>query len=441
MRMFRKVAVLMGATLLVAACGSSGDKNEGSSADPNATPDYSGTLTILTKFGGETMSPYFEDLKAEYIKAHPNVKIELIQETDQSIKDKSKSLIASKKMPDIYFSWIGNAWGNMYIDNGLAADLTPYIGPDTDWGKTFGKASLDAYSRGGKYYGVPLYQDVKLMGANKAAFDKAGVAIPTTWEELIASCEPLRKAGYEPIAFGNKDGWPGVHWLGQLIAYNVPKDVAVADNDPKTAKFDDPGYLTALQQYSEMVNTCTDTGKDSNGVDYTTSQTALASGRAAMYYQEILEFGHYTADDSKIKDSFAIFPLPAPKDAKGDAKALAGAPEGYLVNATSKQIPLAVDFLKFITTKENAAKLVPDPFAQPSTVIGAVSADNASPALIEGVDMITKASYLAPWLDTANVPSVADAWLAGGEGLVSGSMTPEQVIESVKKASAEAAKA
>ena len=55
-------------------------------ADPNAKVEYSGTLSILTKFGLQQLSPYFTDVAKEYEKLHPDVKVELIQESDDSIK-------------------------------------------------------------------------------------------------------------------------------------------------------------------------------------------------------------------------------------------------------------------------------------------------------------------------------------------------------------------
>ncbi len=54
-------------------------------ADITAEPEYSGTLSILTKFAGEPLGPYFETLAAEYEELHPEVSVELIQETDQSV--------------------------------------------------------------------------------------------------------------------------------------------------------------------------------------------------------------------------------------------------------------------------------------------------------------------------------------------------------------------
>jgi raffinose/stachyose/melibiose transport system substrate-binding protein len=424
-------AALLG-TLTLAAC-SGGGPAQAPAADAAATPDFSGTLSILTKFGGDPTGPYFENLAAEYQKKHPQVKFELIQETDQSVKDKLKTLTASDALPDVYFTWTGN-WADNYIRGGRAADLTRVIGPDTEWGKTFSPGSLAAFARGGKNYGIPLYGNGKFMGYSKSAFDKAGVTVPTTFEELIAACGPLRKAGYEPVAFGNKDGWPALHYLQQLFAYDVPEATLQADFDPATAKLGDPGYVTALNQFKTLVEQCTDTKSGTNGVLYTSAQEAFAGGKAAMYYQEILEFDNATS--GKVKpDDFGIFQLPVPQGAAGDPAVLEGSPEGYLINAKSPRVALAVDFMKFATSLDNAKTMSAPPYGQPSTVVGAVTAETSSKAVYEGVQLVNKAPRLAIWLDTVTVPEVADAWLAGGEAMVSGGMTAEKVLESVRQAS------
>ncbi|MBJ2121840.1 extracellular solute-binding protein [Arthrobacter sp. MSA 4-2] len=432
----KAAALLVGASLALSGCGGS---SAAEPVDVSAEPKYSGKLGILTKFGGDPLEPYFEDLAAQYTELHPDVSFELIQETDQSIKDKTKTLTASQAMPDIYFTWAGN-WADNFIDGGLAADLSPVIAPGTDWGDTFGESSLEAFEKDGKYYAVPLYNNGKFMGYNKKIFEEVGLTPPASFDELISSCAVLKDAGYEPIAFGNKDGWPGLHYLQQLFAYNVPADVLQADFDPETAKLDDPGYLTAMEEFTTLVSECTGSGKDSNGVLYTTAQQALAEGKAGMYYQEILEFDSTAAEGTPLqKDGLGIFKLPAAGDAPGDTEAIEGSPEGYLINARSENAALAVDFMKFATTAENAATLSAPPYGQPSAVKGAVSEENSSGPVIEGIEQVNDASAGIIWLDSVTVPDVADAWLAGGEALVGGSRSPEEVLESVRSAS-EAAK-
>lgn len=432
-RIFLTTAVAAAAVTLISGCGSA--TGAPSAAQAMASPDYTATLSVLTKFGGDPLQPYFENLAKDYQKLHPQVKIQLIQETDQSIKDKTKTLTASDALPDIYFSWTGN-WAENFVAGGLAADLSGVIGPDTSWGKSFGAASVDAFKFDGKYYGIPLYNDAKFMGYNKAVFAKLGLGVPTTFEELLGTCGKIKSAGYEPISFGNKDGWPALHYLQQLVAYNVPANVMHVDYNPATAKFDDPGYLKALGQFKELLGQCTGSGAQSNGVLYSTAQQAVASGKSAMYYQEILEFDNVNAAANQInKDGFGFFQLPAPAGAAGDRNALEGAPEGYMVNAKSKNVALAVDFMKFATEKENAATLAAPPYGQPSTVVGAVNSSNSSAAVVDGVAQINKADALEPWLDTANVPDVADTWLSATEGLVTGDLSPQQVMDQVRKAS------
>ncbi|MGW5261344.1 ABC transporter substrate-binding protein [Microbispora sp. NPDC004025] len=431
-------AALAGTSVLaLAGCTGGGQADKAPAADAAASPDYSGTLSILTKFAGEPLEPYFEDLAAEYEKLHPGVKIELIQETDQSIKDKTKTLTASNALPDVYFTWTGT-WAENFVRGGRAADLTKVIGPGTEWGKTFSEGALSAFAYDGKYYGIPLYGNGKFMGYNKAAFAKAGVEVPKTFEELIDSCTALRKAGYEPISFGNKDGWPALHYMQQLFAYDVPTATFEADLKPATAKLYDPGYVKALTRFKSLVDTCTDTKTGTNGVLYSSAQEAFADGKSAMYYQEILEFDNETAEGKLPVDDFGIFQLPAPQGAAGDATIVEGSPEGYLINATSPRIPLAVDFMKFVTSTKNAQTLSAPPYGQPSTVIGAVTPETSSKAVFEGIELVNKAPKLAAWLDTVTVPEVADAWLSGGEALITGSKTPEQVLESVRQASAAA---
>ncbi|MGV8852575.1 MAG: ABC transporter substrate-binding protein [Rhodoglobus sp.] len=432
-RTLMTATALVTATLLtLTGCASS---TETAPVDVTAEPDFSGTLSIITKFAGDPLEPYFEDIAAEYTKLHPDVKFDLIQESDQSVKDKLKTLTASDALPDIFFTYPGN-WAENYVRGGRAADLSAVIAPGTEWGDTFGAASLDTFNYDGKYFGIPLYNNGKFMGYNKAAFAEAGVAVPTTFEELISSCSPLRDAGYEPIAFGNKDGWPALHYLQQLFAFNVPSDVLQADFKPETATLDDPGYITSLEQFKQLVAECTDSGTGTNGVLYSTAQEALSGGKAAMYYQEILEFDSITNDGNVMTpENFGIFKLPVPKGAKGDPGAIQGAPEGYFVNAKSPRAALAVDFMKFVTNAENAATVSAPPYGQPSTVIGAVNADTSSGAVFDGITQVNEASQIIIWLDTVTVPEVADAWLAGGEALISGSSTPEQVLESVRNAS------
>ena len=435
-RIITAVAAAGAAALALSACSSSGGAV---SADLPAKPDFSGNLSILTAAAGDPLGNYFVTIVKQYEKLPPGVKITLAQETDDNaIKDKEKILIGSQSLPDIYFSYAGN-WGENFAVNGLAADLTSVIAPDTAWGKTFGAGSLGAFKYDGKYYGIPQYVDAKFMGYNKKIFADLNLAVPTTLEGLISDCSKIKAAGYTPIAFGNKDGWPGLHYLGQLLAYDVPRTTLEGDLLPKTATYTDPGYLEAMKQFQQLVTTCTGDGTNSNGVAYTTAQQQQATGRAAMYYQELIEFDSVNTSGSALsKDGFGIFALPAASGARGDTSTLESAPEGYMINKKSKNAALALDFMKFVMNAHNAEVLSAPPYGQPSAVKDVVTDKIASPAVAEGTKLVNDATSTFVWLDTANVPSVADAWVSASEGLVSGSLTPQAALQAVRQAAEQA---
>ena len=111
-----------------------------------------------------------------------------------------------------------------------------------------------------------------------------------------------------------------------------------------------------------------------------------------------------------------------------------------MVNAQSKQAPLAVDFLKFMTNQDNAKKLTKD-IGWLSPVKGSATSENSFPQLESALEDINAASQFAIWLDTVTHADVANAYLSGVQGIVDGSQSPEQVMTAVQAAAAKAKKA
>ena len=107
-----------------------------------------------------------------------------------------------------------------------------------------------------------------------------------------------------------------------------------------------------------------------------------------------------------------------------------------MVNRQSKQAALAVDFLKFMTNKDNAQKMTAD-LGWLSAVKGSATAQNSFPQLSGALADIDKASQFAIWLDTVTNADVAGAYLSGVEGIIDGSQTPQQVMASVQNAAQE----
>ncbi|HYO33732.1 MAG TPA: extracellular solute-binding protein [Nocardioidaceae bacterium] len=426
------------ATLGLAACGGGDSTAPASAPDLSAPADKSGTLSMVTKFADPQYAPYFESVVAEYEEENPKVDIKLEQVGDQPYKDKIRVLATANDLPDIYFSWAGD-FANKFIRAGLAADLTSVLGPDTELGKQLAPAATKAFEYEGKNYGLPINLDGKYLAYSGAAFEKAGISQPpATLEELFEDCDKLKAAGYTPIAFGNQFGWPALHYVTQLNAYNVPADTLDKDYNPATGEFTDPGYVKALEQLKALLDRCAN--PDANGLAHEAAQANFIGGKAAMQYIESLEFQVLTADGGApptIAEDWSFFRLPPASDAAGDTQALTGAPDGFLVNAKTEQGGLAADFLAFLASKQNAQQMVQD-LGWLSPVEGSTKVEGVYPQLTQTLQDMSKASEFAIWLDTVTHADVASAYLAGVEGLVGGDNTPEDVMASVQEAAAKA---
>ncbi|MDR1237481.1 MAG: extracellular solute-binding protein [Propionibacteriaceae bacterium] len=426
------IALALALAAFAAGCGTNPDN--GGSTDGGGTGELTGKISFLEKWPDPQYKVIFDKIVADYIAAHPGVEIDHQAVGDQPIKDQLRVLTSADELPDIFFAWPGD-FAKKFIRGGFAADLSEYLN-GTEWGDSLAESALGAYKYDGKYYGIPINMNAKVFAYSKSAFSKAGVQPPTNYEELLASCEPLKASGYTPIAFGNQYGWPAIHYITQLNAEYVAADVRNADYDPAGGAFVDPGYEKALQTFKDLIDKCSKPG--SNGISHETAQAELTNGKAGMQYVEVLEFvsltNTETVPESWLND-WDFFAFPPIAGAAGTPGAITGAPDGFLVNGKSQNIALAVDFLKFMTSKDNAALIVKD-IGWPSPVAGSAELAQATPEVQKAVTMMSAAPEMAIWLDTETHAEVAQAYLAGVESLLNQDLTPAQVMDSVRAAAA-----
>jgi raffinose/stachyose/melibiose transport system substrate-binding protein len=402
---------------------------------PSVAPGLEGSITFLHKYSDPRYAPYFESVVQAYMASNPKVTIEIQAESDQGVKDKLRILAASNTLPDVYFSWAGD-FTKKFVRGNLAKDLTGDV--TGDWKSSFTPAALDAYTYGGKLYGVPITLDAKYMAYNKKLFADNGVAVPTTLEELLSACDTFKAKGIEPIAFGNQYGWPAIHFMTQLNSYDVPAATLATDYNPATGAFTDPGYLKALQDFADINTHCLTKG--ANGIAHEAAQAQFLAGKSAMHYLEAVEFFALTEKGgapADLANNWDFFKLPAPASPAGDTNYLEGAPDGFLVNPNSQHVDIAIDFLKFLTSLDNAKKMVSD-LGWLSPVQGSATADNTFPQNVTVVQDIAKAKGMAIWLDTVTQIDVANAYLNGVQGMLDGTKKPADVVADVQAAAAKA---
>lgn len=420
------IVLALALALSLVACGTPASTPAGSTA---AGGGEKVTLKFLHKWPQPENQIYFDEVVAAYMEQNPNVTIISEGVADEPIKDKLRVMMGSDDRPDVFFSWSGE-FAKKFIAAGAAMDLTEAMQADGGaWEKSIMKAGLEPFSADGKIYGVPLRINGKFFVYNKEMFEANNLKVPTTWDEFLAVCETLKAAGIVPIAFGDQYPWAACHYITGLNQKLVAQDVRMKDYEKTTGEFTDPGYVEALDKFKEL----NDKGyfnEFPNSISHDMAHQGFALGECAMIYVELEEFG--TVNKNMEGTPWGFFPMPEISGAAGNANFLTGAPDGFMVSSTTKYPDQAIDFLKFLLSVENGAKMV-EMLTWPSPVIGAANKDNSPDFLIEGTKAVEEADGMALWLDTDIDIRVSDVYLPGLQDLLNGDITSAQLMEKVQQ--------
>ena len=384
-------------------------------------------LKVLEKWPEPANAPYFESVAKEFEKSHPNIKVTLEAVADEPMHDKLRTALGGGEAPDIAFSWSGE-FTQKFVRAGAALDLTKYLKDDSEWKNSFSPSSLGAYMMNGKNYGIPLRMNGKVFAYNKTIFNKYGLDEPKTWDEFLAVCEKLKSNGVTPIILGNQLRWPIIHYLTGFNQKLVAQDTLNKDYDRTTGEFTDQGYVEALNKIKEL----SEKGyfnKNVNSVSQDMGKEMFYADKGAILYIETEEIPHL---EKNMKDEWGMFKMPDFQNGAGNQNFLVGSPEGFIVTTASKHPKEAMEFLKFLTNKKNAERMVKE-LGWLSPIKGAVNQNTATDQVIEANKMLEDSEGLAIWLDTIVDAKIAEAYLEGTQVLLNGGNSPEQIMSDIQK--------
>jgi glucose/mannose transport system substrate-binding protein len=163
------------------------------------------------------------------------------------------------------------------IEAGLLLDLTD-VAEAGGWAEIVNPSSLlDACTLDGKIYCVPVnIHSAQWIWLSHAAYESAGLDVPTDWNEFTASAGALKEAGILPLAMGQQ-GWQQNIAFGAITlavagqeawnGVNIDKNADVARGPEYTAAF-------------EAVAAARDLAAESNVQDWNMATNLVITGQA-----------------------------------------------------------------------------------------------------------------------------------------------------------------
>lgn len=346
----RKSALLLMSCLIfvMTACSS----NNGNTKQPEAgkeegeAPKKTVTLTFQNHYPDATdvQHKVMRKITDDYMAANSHIKIEVDSLNIDQQKIKLKTQAASNDMPDIT---VLNAAAQMapFVEGGKLAPLNDILDRE-GLGASFHSGILDYYTFDEKVYALPDGNNIAVIYYNKELFEQAGVAIPTTFDDLVKAAETFNGKKIIPMVVGEKETWTGSYFFMNILL-RLAGPGYLTDVQNKTKDFMDPAFIESVAKFRQFIE-AKGFQEGATSYDYDSAESLFTSGKAAMYFMGTWATG--AMDDSEIKDKVGVFPFPT-VNGKGDPNEyMLGPGTGFAVAANSPHLEEAKDFLHYFMT-------------------------------------------------------------------------------------------
>lgn len=189
---------LAGALALCAALAGCGRDNANAAPAPAKAP----VTTITALVWAPDWPREMQQIAAEFSRQNPGIRVDLEFMIGDSVEANLKPKVASNQLPDI-ISVNPNAYAVTLAEQGILAEL----GQSAAWNNMLDRLKPDWTTPGNRHYGIAGGVAATLIYYNKSLFERAGVtALPTDFEQFLALCEQLKRAGIAPIMWNG--GFP-----------------------------------------------------------------------------------------------------------------------------------------------------------------------------------------------------------------------------------------
>ena len=288
----------------------------------------------------QVMRPAMDAIADEFMKTHPDIKVNFLipGDTYQDLLQKTLRASLTKSTPDVTFQALG--YLRTFVDRDAAVNLDPLIAADEDFqnrGDT--PAILDIGKLYGRQYALPFAISTPLIYYNTQALEQVGAdpaAFPTTWQGLIElsgklAALPGMEAGIHMDVAMSPD------WYWQLLVNSVGGQMV--DEETMTVAFAGEEGKKAMANFEAMRNIGNNTLKGSTG------RQSFYAGKVGMFVASNAVIGQTgrTVGD-RFEWGVAAIPLDGP-----DARAPAGGNLAIIHATDPAKQKAAFEFIKFAT--------------------------------------------------------------------------------------------
>jgi ABC-type sugar transport system, periplasmic component len=332
----KALLLLVLTAVLVTACGGGnggGDsENDTGSNSPGNTAkkeEEKVKLSIWHNFAGDdlrarTVRSFIEKFQAE----HPEVELDAQAIPPDGYRQRLSTVAAANEMPDVFFTYAGSHSTEFY-KAGLIQPITDIARAHPEWKEKFFDGAFTPYEfEPGEIYSAPIGMSAtSFLYYNPELFEKYGLQVPKTWDELVHVINVFNENGVTPIALGNKAPWVAQSTiLGSLADRVTGTEWFLKAVKQDGAKFTDPEFIEALNYFKQLVDLKA-FQEGANSIDNTQAEQYFIQGNAAMMIGGAWAVTNLAASASEEQlAKIEMTTIPSIPGGKGEPNTISGGP-------------------------------------------------------------------------------------------------------------------
>lgn len=347
---------------MFAGCGNSdstdtnnptdGTAPAGSTASANPSSEEV-TLTMVESLTSPERSALLQNVIDKYEAEHPNVHIELVSPPLENADAKITQMLMSGKGIDIVE--VRDHTIAQFVNNGWLSDLTTYIDAwsEKDTLTEAVDVALRTGVRDGKKYLLPYGFYQRCLFYRTDLLEKAGLEVPTTWQELYEAAVKLNKPEENQYGFAFRGGKGSLDnaittvqaWLGTDKFADVNASWFLKEPEGATI-FSTPEVKEAFEFWKAMYNDASP--KDSVAWGYPEMVQGFIGGTCAFLIQDAEVIATCANDMDPAIWNTGLHPTgPSGQSIMPNGYA------GWGMTSFTEHPDVAADFILFLSNAEN----------------------------------------------------------------------------------------